>query len=152
MLPTVKLFRVLVLLLLVLLLPVRGVVASTMVCAGMDQTGGLVATAGHAHQGLHGADADASNAHHPDQSLAHSDHHAHDPADNAMDHAADSAPEGATSDTCHLCASGCGVAALLTAFPGPLGAAPAALTRFPGVAMPPLDFQLDGQDRPPRTL
>lgn len=143
-----KPFRLVVLLLVALLLPIRGTVAATMVCAEMGGTGRLVASAAHAHQGLHRAGAETAKGQHDDHAQAHAEHHAHGDQQGA----ADGATDGATGDTCHLCASGCGLAALLTAFPAPLLAPPAAPTRFPSVAVPPLDFQLDGQDRPPRTI
>lgn len=136
------------LLLVALLLPIRGAVAATMVCAEMGGAGQRVTSAAHAHQGLDMAAADAVDGHHHGDAQAHEGHHAHA----APDGASAGSTDGATSDTCHICASGCGVAALLTAFPGPLVAPPQALTLFPSVAVPPLNFQLDGQDRPPRTI
>lgn len=144
----VKSIRVLVLLLVALLLPIRGAVAVTMVCAEMGGAGQRPASTAHVHQALHLDDADTVVGHHHGDAQAHADHHAH----GAPEHAATDATDSTTSDTCHICASGCGVAALLTAFPSPWVATPVARTLFPSLSLPALDFQLDGQDRPPRTL
>lgn len=143
-----KLIRVLVLLLVALLLPIRGAVAATMVCAEMGGMGQRLASTAHAHQALHLDGADSVVDHHHGDAQAHADHHAH----GAPEHAATDAPDGSASDTCHICASGCGVAALLTAFPSPWVATPVARTLFPSLSVPALDFQLDGQDRPPRSF
>lgn len=144
----VKSIRALVLLLVALLLPIRGAVAATMVCPEMGGTGQRLAATAHAHQTLHLGGADAVVDHHHGDAQARAGHQTH----GAPDPAATDAPDGAVSDTCHICASGCGVAALLTAFPSPWVATLVARALFPSVSLPALDFQLDGQDRPPRTL
>lgn len=146
-------FRTLLLLLVALLLPIRGVVAATMPCAGMGQ--GQRVVMAHAHPVL------AEGAGEPQHAHVHAGAHGHvespDPSQGMADDdtakpASSDAPDGAVSDTCHLCASGCGVAVLLMSLPAGLAEPPAAPVCFPALALPPLDFQLDGQDRPPRSF
>lgn len=152
----VKSLRIFLLVLLALLLPVRGAVAATMVCATAGQAGGLAASAAHGPLGLHTDGAGPAAGHLQHAVHAASDHpvqHLHaGAADGAMDGAVDGASEGAGSDSCPICASGCGLTALLTAVPCTVGEPLAAQAPFPGVAVPALDFQLDGLDRPPRTI
>jgi hypothetical protein len=152
----VKLFRLFVLLLVALLLPIRGVVAASMDCGA--------GAAGHAHAGFHGGTMDGIEGHghqdHGDGMTGVDSPGAHTMANEAVSHAAhgahgdghEAAVDGAGGDTCHLCASGCGVAVLLTAMPGMVGEPPTCQAPLPGVTVPALEFQLDGQDRPPRTI
>lgn len=140
-----KSLRVLVLLLFCVLLPLRGAVGAVMVCAEPGQMRGHAA--GHAHPGAQAgghAHADAASAH------AHTDAHA-DHADHALsDQGTAESEDGGRADSCHLCASGCHAAALVTALPSTPGALPVAAAVFPALHVPVPDFESEGQDRPPR--
>lgn len=136
-----KQLRILILILLALLLPVRGAVAAAMLCpAGEDATAAAFAV-GHGQHDRHVHDDHPGT--HADRSVEHTD---------AGADASGSEPAaGAHSNTCHFCASGCCVT--------PLGAAPStvasprvtASVTFPALSVPAPAFHSDGQDRPPRT-
>ena len=134
----VKLLRIWLLVLLAVSLPVRGVMAATMLCA---PTGGAVHTEANStgHEDGH---------HHDDQTLAAagpSHGQAHD--DHGM-----GAHDAASHDRCNVCTSSC------SSPPLPSAAAdiaePVALTSvsFPDLSVPAPTFQSDGQERPPRTI
>jgi hypothetical protein len=135
----VKTFRILVVLLLALLLPLRGAVAATMLCA----------TPGEASE--------VTAAQHEDEHGRHAGHH--DPAMHA-DHqamAADPAPshhdgQGAHADACNLCTSGCHATPLATAPPQLAQPRLTARLVFPALCVPAPAFQSDGQERPPRSI
>lgn len=129
-----RLFRILVLLLVCVLLPFRGAVAATMLCAEPGQTSEFTAAVGHAHHGMHGDDVAA----HVDQGHA--------------DKGVTAADDGAKSDSCHICASGCHAAAMVTELPSAPDAMPVASIVFPALSAPAPDFQSEGQDRPPRAI
>ncbi|MCA0241316.1 MAG: hypothetical protein LCI02_10660 [Proteobacteria bacterium] len=124
---------------LVLMLPVRGVMAAAMPCppsASTTGTSGLAGEAGAAPVHHH-ADADADAA--ADHPAAHAD-----PAGAAAHH------DGATgAERCNLCSACCSVPPLASAAPavalphGPAGGG------FPHAAAPAPSFIADGQDRPP---
>ena len=125
-----------------MLLPLRGAVGAVMVCAEPGQMTGH--TAGHAHFG-----APVSDHAHADDASAHgpSDDHAHHAQ---PDQDAAESDDSAWADSCHLCASGCHAAALVTALPSTPGALPVAAAEFPALSVPVPDFESEGQDRPPR--
>lgn len=133
-----RLFRILVLLLVCVLLPFRGAVAATMLCAEPGQTSEFTAAVSHAHHGMHGDD-------HADGVAAQVDQ-GHD------DNGVTTADDGAKSDSCHICASGCHAAAMVTELPSAPGAMPVASVVFPALSAPAPDFQSEGQDRPPRAI
>ena len=129
-----RLFRIFVLLLVCVLLPFRGAVAATMLCAEPGQTNEVAAEVGHAHHGMHGDDVDD----HADQRHA--------------DKGVPTVDYGAKSDSCHICASGCHAAAMVMELPSAPDAMPVASVVFPALNAPAPDFQSEGQDRPPRAI
>ncbi len=135
-----KQLRLVILILLAFLLPVRGAVAAAMLCpAGEDATAAAVAV-GHGQHDRHVHDDPGMHA---DRSAAHTDAGTDAPGGESA--------AGTHSNTCHFCASGCCVT--------PLGAAPStvasplvtASVTFPALRAPVPVFHSDGQDRPPRT-
>lgn len=121
----VKTFRLLVLMLLAMLLPLRGLSATTLLCKQVPASHSQLAV--HEH-GVH------SDAAHGEASHEHSDH----------DHGG--------VDKSHHCLSACSAppmtaAAPSVALPALLGAA-----RFPAYAAHVSTFQPDGQERPPRSI
>lgn len=133
-----KTFRLFVLLLVCVLLPFRGAVAATMLCSEPSQASEFTTAVGHAHHGLSGNN-------HADGVAAHAD------AGHAAEVGAE-ADDGAKSDSCHICASGCHAAAMVTELPSAPGAMPVASVVFPALNAPAPDFQSGGQDRPPRAI
>jgi hypothetical protein len=134
----VKHLRIIVLVMLSILLPIRGAVAATMLCPDGGGTGTAAVVAGDDH------DMRADHQMHADHSSAH--HHASEEAPNAETTSADHPA------TCHFCASGCCMASIVGTMPS-LGEPnltssvifPALTARIPA-------FQSDGQERPPRTI
>lgn len=157
--PAVKLLRIWFVVLLTVLLPVRGAMAATMLCA----PGG-----GAAHHELQVAATDAGHDHElsHDSDRSHDDHAgAHDHAsvdDGHAPHAHDHAPDGgdpapdpthphASHDKCNFCSASCSTPPLPSA---PVSLAePVALAEavFPDLCVPAPSFESDGQERPPRT-
>ena len=136
----VKHFRLWLLLLLAVLLPMRGAFAAAMFCppAGVG-TQSEVRAPGHA-AGQH-ATADVVM-----------DDAAHDPV--THDHGSNTGDGESlsTQDKCNLCSAFCSVAAFvgsLFTMPTPQDLAAAA---FPDPFAPPPSFLSDGQDRPPRSI
>lgn len=128
-----RLFRIFVLLLVCVLLPFRGAVAATMLCAEPGQTNEVAAAVGHAHHGMQGDDHVNDVVSHADKGAVGSD-------------------DGAKNDSCHICASGCHAAAMVTELPSAPDAMPVASVVFPALNEPAPDFQSEGQDRPPRAI
>jgi len=136
--------RVLVLLLVCLLLPLRGTLASTLLCAQQGPASTLNTAADQMHHAMpcHAADTDGS---------MHDHHHGtgHGSADQDT-------PSGDgvknQSDGCHVCCASACAAALTAAAPGTPGALPVPSTVFPALRVPAPDFLSDGQERPPRTI
>ncbi len=130
-----KLLRVLLLALLAVLLPVRGVMAAAMLCppaAGQGER--HAAPAGgdpvhdHAAHGQHApADASAGTA----QAHDHGAHHA---------------------DSCNLCSSCCSVPPLASALPGLLPPHEQAAAAYPALSVPAPSFLSGGPERPPRSI
>lgn len=123
-----KLLRIWLLVLLAALLPVRGALATAMLCAP------AIGAQGPAH---------TAAAHHD-----HHDHPAH--AQPAGDAAADS-HDGGAHDKCSLCASCCATVPLLSSPPGPPEPFDA-VQQFPDLCVPAPSFVSDGQERPPRSI
>lgn len=129
--------RLLVLLLMAVLLPLRGTLAATQPCMG---AGGTSAAVVQAAPGGHGG------AHHP---AHHPDHHAgHHQA--GSDHAGTSvdADTGGHGTGCQ--ASACCLMPLAAAPPATAALRLDNQLRFPALVTPALAFQSGGQDRPPR--
>ena len=144
--PSVKLFRVWLLVLLAVLLPVRGAMAVAMACApsGMpvSSQASLVASHDdeHAHHGADAGHEHASVAHDqdsPDHSAGH-----HGPKDHGKSH----------SDKCNLCSASCSATPLVRDVAGVPELNDPASTVFPSLAAPAPSFLSDGQERPPRTI
>ena len=131
-----RIVRILLLVLLAVTLPVRGVMAAAMLCpppAGM---------AGQAH-----VDEKAVAGPH-DHGEMHAPHHA-EAGTPAADHHHDGT---ASADTCNLCSACCSVppvpaAALSVPVPHDFAAAD-----FPRLSAPAPRFVSDGQERPPRSI
>lgn len=118
-----KSFRILVVLLIAFLLPIRGAVAATMLCSDPGEAAQLAA--------MHG-----DHAMHADHDDAGPDHH----------------DDGGHTSSCHLCASGCHAVALASVSPSVDGPVLTALVKFPTLSAPVPAFHSDGQERPPRTI
>lgn len=130
--------RIFILVLLIVLLPIRGAVAATMLCpeGGGPSTAAVVAE--HGHPDLH-----AEVEMHADHSLAH--HHASAEAPN------DDSSSGEHPTTCHFCASGCCMASMVGTDPSLGQPSLTSSVAFPALTAPVPAFRSDGQDRPPRT-
>lgn len=123
------LVRFLLIALLAVMLPVRGVMAGAMLCPpGHHGTAqGLHQAAGsHADTGCDPRAADGGV--HPGQHPGHA----------------------AGTDTCHLCAACCAVPPLASAVPAMALLPGDGVVAFPALRVPPPDFVSGGQDRPPR--
>jgi hypothetical protein len=140
----VKTWRVLLLMLLALLLPVRGAMAAAMLCPpgghGHAVAQALAAQpvhhhAGHEHAGQHAG-----------QNL-HQHHHPEAPADTPDAHAGDT-----HSSSCHVCASFCSMTPMPSDIPALPQPALVSSMSFPTWAAPEPLFLSDGQERPPRTI
>lgn len=134
-----KHLRILILVLMSILLPIRGAVAATMLCPQGEAARTAAVIAGQGHHGMH-----ADPEMHADHSMAH--HHA------VAEASSDDSSSADHATTCHFCASGCCMASIVGTGPSlgePSLTSPiifAALTaRIPA-------FESDGQDRPPRTI
>lgn len=124
--------RLCLLLFLALLLPLRGAVASAMLCGA-----GLPPAAAHAHHHVRQASVAAAAGH-------GAEHHAH----HAAAHGHDMPP---AADTCNLCAASCGLTPLPSAPPAVAEPPARAAAPFPEVDAPPASFLSGGQERPPRS-
>lgn len=125
--------RLCLLLFLALLLPLRGAVASAMLCGA-----GLPPAAAHAHHHAQQAPDGAAAGHGAEH---HHAHHAPAPTHDAQP----------AADTCNLCAASCGLTPLPSAPPAVLAPPEGAAAPFPEVDAPPASFLSDGQERPPRS-
>lgn len=126
--------RAVLLVLLVLALPMRGVMAMANLCPPSAGATGEARTspvsAGHVH-----ADADAQHAVESGRAVA--PHH-HDKA--------------AATDTCSLCSACCSVPPVPSTAPALPLLRDLAATAFPAYAVPAPSFLSDGQERPPRSI
>jgi hypothetical protein len=140
----VKRFRVFILVLLTLLLPIRGAMAAAMLCPDGERSTQTAVVATHGHHGAQPMEHHSSHEAHTDGSSAH--HHA------GADAAADTAPSGEHPATCHFCASGCCMVSLLGTAPSLERPRVISWVAFPELVAPLPVFQSGGQDRPPRTI
>ena len=138
-----KVLRVLLVLLLVVLLPVRGVMAAAMLCP----------------QASHGAPVthqmplwqDASAVHHHAAAQAAGSHH-HHPVTPAADQGAEHAADGAGhAGGCSLCAAFCSMTPMPSATPAFDTPALVRALAFPVLEAPSPTFESDGPERPPRS-
>ncbi|KQW37753.1 hypothetical protein [Rhizobacter sp. Root404] len=128
-----KHLRIIILVLLSILLPVRGAVAATMLCPDIEGTLTGAVSAEHDDHGLHA-----------DRSLAH--HHASEVEPDADSSSADHPA------TCHFCASGCCMASILGTVPSLGEPGLTSLVTFPALTTRIPAFQSDGLERPPRPI
>ena len=126
-------------LLLVVVLPVRGAMATAMLCLPQDGPRSQAAVVHHLGGELSKSHAHALHAH---------GHHSH--AENA-EAASDHDVSSVTGDDCNLCASFCSLTPLASNTPDLRHPwARAALNPAPSLPAP--SFVSDGEDRPPRTI
>lgn len=136
----VKSFRVWLLVLLTVMLPLRGALAAAMMCpvAGTGvQTEVQMAEQAHDHGHAHSHEA---SGHHDGSELAsqHAGHH-------------DFAGVGDPSDNCNLCSAFCSVTGMVSGTAATAESQTVA-TVFPHLYAQPPSFVPDGQERPPRTI
>lgn len=130
-----KSWRIWLLLLLAVLLPVRGAVAAAMPCS-VAESGVRTELAG-------------------DEAMEHA--HAHGHAD-AHDHGAMSHDGGhtghdhAASDRCNMCSASCALTLLVSDVPTLAEPLDLAAVKFSELSAPSPSFLSDGQERPPRTI
>jgi len=134
----VRSVRLWFLLLLVVLLPVRGVVAAAMLCP-VAKAGVQAQVRGHTHSMGHEA-IDHSMAH----GLAGDHGHAAAGVDGSNDHAA--------SDKCNLCSASCSLTPLMSKVPTLPEPLDLPRVEFPHVSSPSPSFVSEGPERPPRTI
>jgi hypothetical protein len=128
-------FRVWMLVLLAVLLPMRGAMAAAMLCA--PSSPGVTAQAPLPQH---------SDSHHDDSGHAGHDHAQHEHAGGAHDHHA-----AASQDKCNLCSATCSLTPLLNHIAGVALPSNLQTASFPAFAAPAPSFLSDGQERPPRT-
>jgi len=140
----VKSFRVWLLVLLAVLLPIRGALAAGMLCPVAEfgvQTEAPLVKHTHAHDDVAGM----GHEHQVAQASAHDHAAAHSHSDgSAHDHASG-------ADKCNLCSAFCSVTGLVSA-DVTLAVSQPPCAVFSQVYAPPASFVSDGQERPPRTI
>jgi hypothetical protein len=140
----VKTFRLWLLVLLAVLLPVRGALAAGMLCpAGSFGVQSEVQLTKQAHV-------------HDDASATHHEHQLHEVS--AQNHGAghdhtssDSHDHAGAADKCNLCSAFCSVTGLVSADVTFAALQPPSAV-FPHLYAPPPNFVSDGQERPPRSI
>jgi len=130
----VKTLRVLLLVLLAVMLPVRGVMAATLMC---PQHAGADSSAHAMPMGGDGEHVDAAGVAHGDDGALQDAHH----------HDGESG-----SDTCNLCSACCSVPPVPSAALAMLPPLEGPAATFPSFAAPALAFQSEGPERPPRSI
>jgi hypothetical protein len=137
----VKHLRVVVLVLLSLLLPIRGAMAAAMLCPGEGSGRSSVVAveqgdaAMPAEHGLHNEQATAH--HHPSRG-------------DVSDH--DTSVSDGHPTACQVCASGCCLTPLAFAPPSVQARVLTTSAVYPALTLDIPDFESGGQDRPPRTI
>ena len=130
--------RIVILVLLALLLPIRGAVAATMMCPEGEGTSTTQVVSLQTHNDMH-----AGHEMHSHHSAAH-----HHPTADASDNDSSSGEHPAT---CHFCASGCCMASMVGTVPSLGQPGLMSFVTFPALTAPLPAFHSGGQDRPPRT-
>ena len=136
-----KNLRVVILVLLALLLPIRGALATAMLCPGEGSGAGAVVAIEDgdmsmpAEHGLHAA-----------QATAH-----HHPSDGDASDGDKSVSDGHQT-ACQVCASGCCLTPLAFAPPSVQARVPTTSAFCPALSLAIPAFESGGQDRPPRTI
>lgn len=122
---------------LALLLPMRGVMATTMLC--MPDVGAAHAEASRvSHAASHAHEADA---------------HAGEAQAGQGEHAGDCDEVGhCGSDKCNVCCATCSSPAMSCATAGVSGSQEPSAVTFPELSAPAPTFHSEGQERPPRTI
>jgi len=137
----VKPWRIWLLLLLAVLLPVRGAVAAAMLCP--------VAASG--------VQAELTMSGHSAGHASMDDAMSHDHA-SGQEHAPDASGDGhpghdhATSDGCNACSAYCSLTPLVSKLPTIADPLDPTAVKFSDFSAPPPSFISDGQERPPRTI
>jgi hypothetical protein len=129
-------FRVWMLVLLAVLLPMRGALAAAMLCA--PSAPGLL-TQTTPTQG--------ASTHHDASDHAHSHHAEHEHGSGVHDHHATGG-----QDKCNLCSATCSLTPLVNHVAGVETPADLETASFPDLAAPAPSFLSNGQERPPRTI
>ena len=133
-----KRFRILILVLMAILLPIRGAVAATMLCAEGEATGTATVVAEHQHH-----DMTAGQEMRADRSASHQ---------HAGGDAAGDSSSGKHPTTCQFCASGGCTASIVGTVPSLGQQSLTSSVSFPALTTRVTVFYPDGQDRPPRTI
>jgi hypothetical protein len=142
----VKYLRTILVVLLTVLLPMRGAVASAMLCPGQVPAGSEGAAAAHAQRAM--PEGQAMTLHHEPAVPCG----AHDHADEyAPMQAHDDATPASHAGACLFCAGGCCVAPLAFAPPSVQSPPLASTAAFPALIVRVAAYQSGGQDRPPRS-
>lgn len=136
--------RVLLLVLLAIMLPVRGVMAAAMLC---PPSAGAASGEAHAHAGY--ATGASQHSHADAGSPDIGSHHAMQADLGAAGHADDGA---AGPDTCNLCSACCSVPPLPSAAPAMSLLHEPAGADFPAYSAPAPSFLSGGPERPPRSI
>ena len=133
-----KLLRLFIVMLLVVVVPLRGIAAAVMPCHGETAP---------AH--VHVEEADSEEMSPSTMEMHHADMHAHDAVEVHDHHEHDGSGH---ADKCNLCDTCCGASALPSTPLVEFEASAPVVVRFPDLTMPaPTDFQ-GGQERPPRSI
>jgi hypothetical protein len=135
----VRIFRIWLLLLLAVLLPLRGAMAAALLCP-IAETGSQVELRLHEHSLGHQAMDESAHA---DHASMHLEHVAGEPHDH----------DGAGQpDKCNLCSAFCSVTPLVSSQPRVFAPLDNAAVSFPDLSAPAATFLSGGQDRPPRSI
>ena len=129
-----KHLRIFILVLLAVLLPIRGAVAATMLCAQGEGPSTAAVVAGHGNHEMH---------------VDHSSAHPHASDDAPGD---DSSSGGEHPASCHFCASGGCMVSMIGTVPSLGQPSLTSSVTFAALTAPVPAFQSGGQDRPPRTI
>lgn len=147
----VKPWRIWLLMLLAVLLPVRGAVAAAMLCPATGSGAQVeLATAGQtvvheamdhvlSHDQLHGQS----------DELRHTGGHDHAAG---ASHDGHQSPDHAVSEGCNACSAYCSLTPLVSNLPTLAAPLDPATVKFSDLSAPAPTFQSDGQERPPRTI
>jgi hypothetical protein len=137
----VKHLRVVILVLLALLLPIRGAMAAAMLCLGDGSGPSSAVAVEQVHVAM-----PAEHGLHNEQAKAH-----HHPSDgDASDH--DTSASGGHPTACQVCASGCCLTPLAFAPPSVQARVLTTSVVSPALTLDIPAFESGGQDRPPRTI
>lgn len=134
-----KHLRIFVLVLLAVLLPIRGAVAATMLCAEGQGPSSAAVVAVHEHGEMQEGHA---------MTLDHSSGHHHASGDSPNQDSS----SGEHPTTCQFCASGGCMASIVGKVPSLGQSSLTSSVYFPALTARVPAFQSDGQDRPPRTI